>query len=214
MQEIIATTAYRQSLRERILEVALAAFVQRGIRAVKMDDIAHELGISKRTLYEIYENKALLLFEGVKRYLRLRDEEMNRKARNSSSVISFILEVYRQETKKFQDIAPAFYSDLGKYPQVVKFLERNRAEHRQLFLAFMHRGVSEGYFRKEINYELVVRNFEAVMPYVTENKLYNVYTFEELFSNMVFVILRGVCTLKGVEELDRNLSPNSLSSNS
>ena len=35
----------------------MQAFVAQGIRAVKMDDISQELGISKRTLYELYDNK-------------------------------------------------------------------------------------------------------------------------------------------------------------
>ncbi len=205
MHEIKATTSYRQALRERILDVAMSNFAHRGIRAVKMDDIASELGISKRTLYEIYENKALLLYEGVKRFKERRDEEMHKKARNSSSVIAFILEVYRQETELFHRVCPAFYSDLVKYPQVVKFLDRNRAEHRQLFLQFMERGVKEGYFRSEISYELVVQLFDALGSYITDKMLYKNYSFEELFFNVFFVTLRGICTMKGVEELDRNL---------
>lgn len=59
-------TNYRQQLREKILQTSMAEFMSKGIRAVKMDDIAASLGISKRTLYEIYSNKEELLLEGVK----------------------------------------------------------------------------------------------------------------------------------------------------
>lgn len=48
---------YRRDLKERILTVAMQAFKLRGIRNVRMDDIATTLGISKRTIYEIYSNK-------------------------------------------------------------------------------------------------------------------------------------------------------------
>ena len=205
MHDLKEETTYRQSLHERILDVAFAKFVRMGIRAVKMDDIAHELGISKRTLYEIFENKGVLLYEGVKRYKKLRDEEMSKKARQSNSVIAFILDVYRREAEISHVVSPVFYSDLVKYPQVVKFLETKRKEQRLLFIDLMHRGVREGYFRSDVNYELVVMLFDALGGYMSEKELYKTYTFEELFHNMVFVTLRGFCTIKGIEELDRSL---------
>lgn len=59
-------TVYRENLKTRILETSMQLFKQKGIRAVKMDDIATEMGISKRTLYEIYSNKEDLLYECVK----------------------------------------------------------------------------------------------------------------------------------------------------
>ena len=51
MQVLRETTAYRTALRERIIEKAMQDFSTNGIRAVKMDTLATELGISKRTLY-------------------------------------------------------------------------------------------------------------------------------------------------------------------
>ena len=68
MSEIKNISTYRENLKDRILSTAMADFAARGIRAVKMDDIANALSISKRTLYEVYENKEDLLFEGIKKY--------------------------------------------------------------------------------------------------------------------------------------------------
>ena len=51
MQETKGITAYKQGLRVKILTTAMVDFRQRGIRGVTMDDVATELGISKRTLY-------------------------------------------------------------------------------------------------------------------------------------------------------------------
>ena len=53
----VSLSTYRQELKVRILQTAMREFKQKGIRDVRMDDIAGILGISKRTLYEIYENK-------------------------------------------------------------------------------------------------------------------------------------------------------------
>ena len=57
MQEKNTITAYKKGLRAVILKAAMKAFTEKGIRAVKMDDIAESLAISKRTMYEIYATK-------------------------------------------------------------------------------------------------------------------------------------------------------------
>ena len=61
----VSLSTYRQELKVRILQTAMREFKQKGIRDVRMDDIAGILGISKRTLYEIYENKEELLLAGL-----------------------------------------------------------------------------------------------------------------------------------------------------
>ena len=60
-----ASNPYRQELRSRIVEAATQMFHKHGIKMVKMDDIATSLTISKRTLYEIYDNKEDLVYEVV-----------------------------------------------------------------------------------------------------------------------------------------------------
>lgn len=50
MQEIKNTTTYKESLKEKILSAAMSLFIEKGIKAVKMDDIANSLSISKRTI--------------------------------------------------------------------------------------------------------------------------------------------------------------------
>ena len=56
----------KRLLKEKAVRVASAFFTERGIRSVKMDDIAMELSISKRTLYELFSDKEELLLEVVK----------------------------------------------------------------------------------------------------------------------------------------------------
>ena len=58
--------SHKQELKDRIKKAASEMFFKNGIRQVRMDDIAHNLGISKRTLYEIYDNKEQLLLDVVK----------------------------------------------------------------------------------------------------------------------------------------------------
>ena len=205
MQENDNITPYRQQLRERILDTAMRAFATQGIRAVKMDDIARQLGISKRTLYELYENKEDLLFEGVKKYKAIREHEILELSDSSHSVMDVILYAYRQKVETFRQTSPQFYTDLTKYPRVMSLQEKERRINHERFLTFLKRGVKEGYFRADIDYRLVVRLFEAIGEYILQNQLYRLYSIEAIFKNIVFVSLRGFCTTRGIETLDTML---------
>lgn len=205
MQEIKNISTYRQSLKDKILETSMRLFSERGIRAVKMDDIAMHLSISKRTLYEIYEDKEALLFEGIKKFHHQRREHMRQVAHDSDSVIDVILHAYKVQVEQFRQTNPLFYSDMERYPKILKYFEEENKYTRGQFLDFLRRGIEEGYFRSDINYELIAHMFEALGKYIMSNQLYRRYTIEEIFMNLLFVSLRGFCTESGVRLLDRYL---------
>ena len=205
MQEPKIVTAYKKGLRAKILATAMTDFRQRGIRAVKMDDVAAELGISKRTLYEIFDKKEDLLFETLKHYYVERTERMQVQVQHCANVMEIILAVYRIKVEEFQQTDPNFYSDLVKYPQVLRFLNQENLSNRVKFQQFIERGINEGFFRNDVNYELTTRLFDALSNYVMQNQLYRQYTMEEIFKNLIFVTLRGMCTARGADTLDHIL---------
>ena len=204
MQEKNAST-YRQELRERILEVAMKAFATDGIKAVKMDYIAQSLGISKRTLYELYKNKELLLFEGIKKFKTQRQRESMLLASESANVMDLLIRVYRVKTEEFRQVNPLFFSDLVKYPSVLKYLEDDRQNTRTRLKAFLKRGVNEGYFRSDVDYDMVLRILDSLNDFVMRVHLFQEYSIEHLFKNIIFVSLRGLCTKRGIEVLDKFL---------
>jgi AcrR family transcriptional regulator len=203
MQEIKTISTYKQGLRDIILDSAMKAFAERGIRAVKMDDIAAALSISKRTLYEIYETKEQLLYEGVREYHERMTERMDKISTESDNVMEIMLKVYRLKVEEFRVTTPAFYSDLVKYPRVLRYLNRENQRTRVKSLRFLARGVDEGFFRDDVNYELAGRLFDALGRYVMSQQLYKQYTIEEIFNNLIFVTFRGLCTPKGIKALER-----------
>ena len=205
MQETRAITAYKKGLRTKILMTAMTDFRQRGIRAVKMDDVAAELGISKRTLYEIFDKKEDLLFEAMKQYYGERRERIRIKVQHCANVMEIILAVYRIKVEEFQQTNPNFFVDLVKYPQVLRFLNQENQTNRTKFQQFIERGINEGFFRSDVNYELSIRLFDALGNYVMQNQLYRQFTIEEIFKNLIFVSLRGMCTARGTATLEEIL---------
>ena len=201
MQETKNISPYKKGLRDKIITTAMEAFAQKGIRHVKMDDVAKELGISKRTLYEIFDKKEDLLYEGVKFYLGDRRTQMEAKAQECKNVMEIILQAYKLKVEEFRQTNPCFYTDLVKYPKVARYLAQQNQQMLTNMTKFIERGIEEGYFRKEVNPELVARLFDALGKYVMEQQLYCLYTIEDIFTNLVFVTIRGICTEKGIEAI-------------
>lgn len=202
MQEIKNISIYKQSLKDKILETSMRMFQEKGIRAVKMDDIANKLSISKRTLYEIYDDKERLLFEGVKRFHNIRQEQLRKVSIDSDNVMDVILYAYKQHVESFRHTNPMFYSDMEKYPKILKFFEQENENSHVQFVDFLRRGVNEGFFRDDVNYDIVACMFDALGKFVMSKSLYHRYSMEDLMSNIIFVSLRGFCTQRGADVLD------------
>ena len=120
-------------------------------------------------------------------------------------VIDILLEFYRLQMEELRDMNPVYYEDLQKYPRVMSFLEQVNKEHKAHSKDFFKRGVLEGYFRNDFNYELISLLGNNVMQNVMESKLYNTYSLQDIFRNVVMLFIRGLCTAKGILELDRQL---------
>lgn len=205
MQESKETTAYKSALRSRIRDAAMQAFMEHGIKAVKMDDISKKLSVSKRTVYEIYGDKEELVYECVTNY----DQEKQKYLSDYASkhhVIDIVMEGYRLKAQEVHKINPAFYQDIMHYPQVEQYISQERERVRNDLQKFMLRGVKEGFFREDVNYDIIVHLFDAMGQYIVTNRLLQQYRLEELFVNFFMVALRGVCTELGRKTIDAEIT--------
>ena len=205
MNRIRYNTSYRTSLKDKILDSAIALFHERGVKAVKMDDIANCLSISKRTLYEIYDNKEDLLFECVKTSFEHSEKELHESVENADNVMDILLRIYRLKMNLLRKTHPSFYCELEKYPKILEYFEKQDGRRRAQQMDFIKRGIREGYFRNDVNYDLILDLFDVSNRYIISNYNSLNYSMEQLSYNLVFVFLRGFCTLRGVEILDKFL---------
>lgn len=196
-------TCYKLELRNRILKAAMTEFLHKGVKSVKMDDIANTLAISKRTLYEIYSNKEELLLEAV----RIHEQEFNDHMLQYSldknhNVMDIIIEFYKKKLLSIADVSPLFLVELRKYKQVVEYLERMNAERHNNALLFFRRGVKEGFFRSDHNFDIILKTSSASANYAMETQMYKNYSITAIMHNTIFLYLRGICTTKGIKVLD------------
>lgn len=196
-------TCYKLELRNRILKAAMTEFLHKGVKSVKMDDIANTLAISKRTLYEIYSNKEELLLEAVRIHEQeFNDHMMQYSLDKSHNVMDIIIEFYKKKLLSIADVSPLFLVELRKYKQVVEYLERMNAERHNNALLFFRRGVKEGFFRSDLNFDIILKTSSASANYAMETQMYKNYSITAIMHNTIFLYLRGICTTKGIKVLD------------
>ena len=206
MEKANSSSAYRKELRTKIREVAMQHFLAKGIRAVKMDDIANTLSISKRTLYELYDNKEDLLLE----VLKVADEERRNRVsafaeQVGNNVMEIIFELYRMHAEAYGNVNPLFYQEMKKYPKVINYLAEKDSVDEELTQAFFNLGIEQGYFRKEIDFAIVAKMMRECVRFVIYNTDLTTVEHDYLFTNVIFLFFRGFCTDKGIESVNRML---------
>ena len=134
---------YKKEVKAKILQLATTMFFQHGIRKVKMDDIAARLKISKRTLYEIYQNKEDLLYEVVVLNDKRGLEKLEEFDKPGVNVINIIIHVFKLQTEELSRVNPVFLEDIGKYPKLMEYIQNKRKRKRKQVVAFIERGISE-----------------------------------------------------------------------
>ena len=208
MQNTSNETVYRQQLKGRILQIATALFHQHGIKQVKMDDIANDLRISKRTLYEVYENKEDLLFEVLQQHDSVERQQLLEFDKPGTNVINIILEIYRVRTAEFITVNPLFFEDLQKYPNLLTYVRKLHDDKEAEIVAFIERGKNEGLFLENVNYGIVRELTFASEQFVMNNFFFKRYDITELSRIMIMLFVRGICTEKGIKLLDQYFSEN------
>ena len=176
-----------------------------------MDDIANELKISKRTLYEIYSNKEELLLEVVRRDKQREKRRLDEIGRTGSNVINIIIEICRFRLEEFSQINPLFFEEIHKYPELLAYVRRVHDERETDAHAFIQRGIDEGLFIPNLNYNIVRTMIVALQNAIMNQYLYKKYDIKELAHVSILFFIRAYCTMKGVKLLDEELNSLPLS---
>lgn len=198
---------YRKELRGRIIDYAMSEFYKRGIRAVKMDEISQGLHVSKRTVYEIFGDKEELLLAGMKRERDERRKALLDYAENEArNVIDILAYVYHDQMKHSEQVGIAFFEEIHKLPRIVEYLQKIHDSEHDESLRFFKAGVQEGLFRNDVDYELMMDVTGITTEEIMHRQLYKKFSMNELFRYWYVVIMRGICTERGLKLLDESLA--------
>lgn len=198
------------SQKEYIIEQATEMFRQLGIKAVRMDDIAQHLGVSKRTLYELFEDKMNLLRLCMYNYYEERQERLNQRLNERANVIEKILTAFDQflvngDTEhRMQTNLRRFYPAL--YEEISATMQRRNIDRLK---GAIEKGIAEGLLDPTIDVDLSVAMLGWSLSGVVDTRrasLPSNITPEYALRYVVINFLRGISTVKGIKVIDTFLS--------
>ena len=193
---------FRPELRERIIETAVEAFTIHGIKSITMDDIANSLGISKRTLYEVFSDKETLLEECILRGQKEADEFDKEVLATAENVLEVLLKCYLRSIEKFHATNKKFFEDIKKYPKAYELLRSRSDQDSEETIQFFKDGVKQGIFRADVNFAIVNLLVREQIDLLMNTDICKRYSFLEVYESIMFTYLRGISTEKGAQELE------------
>lgn len=189
--------------RHRITEEAAHMFRTYGIRAVTMDMLADKLGISKRTIYEVFKNKDELLHGVLKLMIAKQKELMKQILEESENVIEASFKILDTMIGHFKDMSPAFQLDIRRYHQefMNKFRSGEEIPFYQDNIEIIKRGIKEGLFREDIDIELTNKCMAEVSKISYDKNSFSADEIpdKEILRNFYINYLRGISTPKGLD---------------
>ena len=201
----------------KIIRDSVVLFMKFGIRSVSMDDIARELGISKKTLYQYFSNKADL----IAKILELHEKEslhcFEDNAGSDVNAIDELIEISRTVSEDLKKYNPSALFDLHKYyPEIIKpFFERRKTAVHNFTAENLKRGIRQGLYRHDLDIEIVsqlyIKKLEGVHEFIFANNEF--YTFNKIFNVMFDNHIRGIANTQGLiyyEQQQNNFQNNNL----
>jgi AcrR family transcriptional regulator len=205
----VSRTTFAQIMRDKILEKSGEMFLTLGFKSVTMDDIARELGISKKTLYKYFSNKANLVAAATgavqqaidKTILNIKDQDFN------AIEEEFEIKAIFKEMFKNAKTSP-MYQLKKYYPETYQdLMDREVCMFKDCNADNLEKGIEQGLYRPSINIELVGNFYFTLIFGVFESELYSQHMQEVL--RIEYEILeyhiRAIATEKGLAELEKQL---------
>jgi len=196
-------------LQEKIIEEATHQYFQYGIRNVTMDGIATGLGLSKRTVYEIFKDKNELVHECLKSIKQKHNAKNQKIVTTSTNVIETIFSFMQEGIKSMNAINPVFFRDMEKFYNSTwkKLKEENEKEGFMLTTELLKKGIKEGLFREDINIQIVSKLFHEQINLLANEEIFprDEFNYTDVFQNLTINFMRGISTQKGIDLIDKIL---------
>ncbi|MBO7418431.1 MAG: TetR/AcrR family transcriptional regulator [Bacteroidaceae bacterium] len=193
----------RSELYTRIVVVASELFRRQGIKRVTMDDVAHGLRMSKRTIYEIFREKEQLVTACVKYQRQEFQQQVELYQRQCSNVLESALHTLYYAMKQYAETSKQFFEDVSIYPQIKELIKQDRENRREASFEFFKLGVRQGIFIPDLDYNIIAILNENQTRMLVENASFKSYPITEVAETILMTFFRGIVTDKGRRILDK-----------
>jgi len=185
----------------RIKEKAHVLFMQYGLRSVSMDDIAGNLGMSKKTIYQYYADKDELIEAVINEELQRSQHICEQDQLCSDNAIHEIFLALEMVVDMMRTMNPSLIFDMQKYhPKAFQKFQQHKNDYLYGVIRMnMERGIREGLYREDINLDILSRyRVESIMlPFNPGFHTRVKYSLPQLQEELIIHFLFGLASQKG-----------------
>jgi len=193
--------------KKKILEETERLFFRYGIRNITMDDIARQLTISKKTLYEYFHDKDELVYDVLKAHIELDKKEMSEAQHAAKDALEEIVKVSEGIKKDCEDMNPYLLHDLKRYyPNAYKLFSDFKDKYIiECIISNLERGIKEGVYRTTINVPILAKLRIHLIEAAFNQDIFPANEFKtgEVHLQLLQHFLHGIVTLKGHKLLNK-----------
>lgn len=194
-------------IQEHIITESDNLFCQYGIKSVTMDDIAGKLGISKKTIYQHFKDKNALVIEIFRNKLDTQGCKMHENVSQSIDAVHEVFSAVTLTRSLLSKMNPTLFYDLQKYHPLAwkEFKVFREKELYQVIFENLKRGLKEGYYRPEINLEVLTRMRIEQIDMIFNQVAYPISEFNlsQVLIEITEHFLYGICTPQGHELISK-----------
>ncbi|MCB0836342.1 MAG: TetR/AcrR family transcriptional regulator [Bacteroidetes bacterium] len=176
-------------------------FMKHGVKSISMDDIARDLGISKKTIYQYFSNKEELVVEVSKTYFTREIQSCEGIAHKSENAVDEMMKVVYMSIKSLRDLNPSLIFDIQKYyPKAWEHFEAYKNGYVfDKLRENLRQGIEEGIYRDNINIDIVARmRISQIDASLNPNYFPpDIFHFSEIQIQMMENYILGIATEKG-----------------
>ncbi|MBU3675574.1 MAG: TetR/AcrR family transcriptional regulator [Chitinophagaceae bacterium] len=191
--------------RQHIVEQAFTTFKQRGFKLVTMDDISRQVGISKKTLYELFNHKDDLVEAVIQFIIKENACQLAMMVQPGKNALEQNIVMMQFLERFVRGMNPVCFYDLQRYyPKAFQLLLQHRTQFvEQSILANLRQGIAEGLYRSDIDVAIIARyRTESVFLVFQQNLFPDASQDASRVNFQIFIhYLYGLCTPKGHEVL-------------
>jgi TetR/AcrR family transcriptional regulator, cholesterol catabolism regulator len=191
----------------RILQKADEMFRRYGIRAVTLDEIASALGISKKTIYQFFEDKDALVDAVMMAEFDHTQKECCKASLTAKDAVDEIFQLMKSIDEDFRNINPIIIFDLKKFhfKTFEKFEKHLHQDILQMIVTNLKRGIKEGLYRDDLDVEIVARFRVATIWLMFDQEVFPATKFQLTHvARQVFeLFLHGLVNAKGNKLIEK-----------
>jgi len=193
-------------MRTSIIIKSTELFLSLGFKSVTMDDIAAELGISKKTIYQHFDNKTKLveavtwsIFENISKGIEAIIEEEKNPIEEIYQIKRFVLEHLKDEKSSPQ------YQLQKYYPKIFEAIKAEQScVMNDCVKSNLEKGIALELYRDTIDIDFISKIYFNSMMAIKNKDIFPLkkFSMNMLMEHFIEYHLRGICTPLGVKTLE------------